>query len=229
MFPNTNFSAIGQCYYENAPPNTYGRYNVYGNIQPTSIYGNPHIHQTSSQSPPATPPLTDNGLYSPATTIATDNRNYSRTVYSREQVAELETEYRGCKFVKGARGRQIAERIGVDESKVKVWFKNRRAKDKKRSAITPSNSEENRLSSVAEILNSSNNPNEEASSTSQNSLKRMSSDDIDDLLQVFEDYIREKSELLQPPLKKPKVEILEHMIFNPTTNCWVRYDSLCPM
>ncbi|XP_049310499.1 homeobox protein Hox-B4-like [Bactrocera dorsalis] len=226
MIPNTTFPAFGQCCYENAPPNAYGRYNVYGNIQPTSIYGNPHIHQTSSQSPPTTPPLTDNGPYSPATTIATDNRNYSRTVYTREQVAELETEYRICKFATGPRRRQIAERIGVDELKIKVWFKNRRAKDKKRSAITPSNSEENRLSS--EILDSSNNPNEEASPTSQNSLKRMS-DDIDDLLQAFEDYIREKNELLQPPLKKPKVEILEHMIFNPTTNCWVRYDSLCPM
>ncbi|XP_049311715.1 homeobox protein engrailed-like ceh-16 [Bactrocera dorsalis] len=225
MLPNTTFPAFGQYYYGNAPPNAYGRYNVYDNIQPTSIYGE-DIHQTSSLSPPTTPPLTDNGPYSPATTIATDNRNYSRTVYSREQVAELETEYRICKFATGPRRRQIAERIGVDELKIKVWFKNRRAKDKKRSAIAPSNSEENRLSSVAEILDSLINPNEEASSTSQNSLKRMSSDDF---LQVFDDYIHGKSELQPPPLKKPKVEILEQLIFNPTTNCWTRYESLCPM
>ncbi|XP_018791726.1 PREDICTED: protein zerknuellt 2-like [Bactrocera latifrons] len=227
MFPDTTFSAFTQCYY--APPNAYRLHNcTYGNIQP--IYGNPHIYQTSWQSPATTLPLTDNRLYSPATTIsATDNRNHWRTVYSREQVAELESEYRGCKFAKGARRRQIAERIGVDELKVRVWFKNRRAKDKKLSAIAPSNSEKNGLSATEEILDSLNNPNGEASSTSQNSLKRLSCDDVDDLLQAVEDYIREERELQPPPLKKPKVEILEHLIFNPTKNCWVRYDSLCSM
>ncbi|XP_039958854.1 homeobox protein Hox-C6-like [Bactrocera tryoni] len=190
--------------YPTLPPNAYAPHNTYGNPQ---IY-------------PTLPP-TDNRLYSPATTDSqTDNRNYSRTVYSRDQVAELESEYRGCKFAKGARRRQIAERIGVDELKVKVWFKNRRAKDKKRCSIAPSNSEENGLSGTEEIL-------EEASSTSQDSLKRVSCDDIDDLLQVVEDCVREERELLPPPLKKPKVETLEHLILNPTTNYWVLYDSLC--
>ncbi|XP_039958857.1 homeobox protein abdominal-A homolog [Bactrocera tryoni] len=221
MFPDTTFPAFAQCYYGNAPRNAYGPHTTYGNTQPTSIYGNPHIYQTSSQSPPPV-----NQLYTPATTIsATDNRNCIRTVYSREQVAELESEYRGCKFAKGARRRQIAERIGVDELKVKVWFKNRRAKDKKRSAIAPSNSEENELSSVAEILDFLNNPNGEASSISKGSLKRVSYDDIDDLLQVVADIVDEERGLQPPPLKKPKVEILEHLIFNPTTHCWVRYDS----
>lgn len=134
-------------------------------------------------------------------------------------MAQLEREYSISQFAKGAHRKEIAERIGVKEIKVRFWFKNRRAKDKKRPVISPSKSAENELSTIEKILDNINNPNSAATSNGQDafSLKRI--DAVDEIPAV---YIPQKTSEPPPPPKKHKVEVLEHLVFYPATNNWVR-------
>nr|XP_036228666.1 uncharacterized protein LOC118682855 [Bactrocera oleae] len=133
---------------------------------------------------------------SPVRTVSpTDNRIYTRT-------------------------RKIAERIGVEEIKVRIWFKNRRAKDKKRPVISTSISAENGLSTIGKILENINNPNGAATSSGgASSLKTAKRDDVDEIPAI---YVRQKASEPPPPPKKHKVEVLEHLVFYPATNNCVR-------
>ncbi|XP_054087759.1 retinal homeobox protein Rx-B-like [Zeugodacus cucurbitae] len=63
-----------------------------------------------------------------------------RTVYTNLQIKVLEAEYAANKFAKGARRKQIAQRIGVQEIQVRTWFKNRRAREKNENFKTTTTS-----------------------------------------------------------------------------------------
>ncbi|XP_054087757.1 retinal homeobox protein Rx-B-like [Zeugodacus cucurbitae] len=67
-----------------------------------------------------------------------DNR--IRTVYTYQQIYALEAEYTANKFAKGARRKQIAQRIGMQEIQVRTWFKNRRAREKNENFKTTTTS-----------------------------------------------------------------------------------------
>jgi homeo-domain-only family protein len=54
-----------------------------------------------------------------------------RTTFSSEQTLQLETEYQRVEYVTKSRRCDLARVLGLTETQVKIWFQNRRAKDKR--------------------------------------------------------------------------------------------------
>ena len=54
-----------------------------------------------------------------------------RPTFSREQRAVLEEEYSGTGYIPSKRRRELATRLQLSESQIKIWFQNRQAKDKR--------------------------------------------------------------------------------------------------
>jgi len=62
-------------------------------------------------------------------------RRRSRTSFSADQLRQLRDEYDRCRYVTDDRRRQLADRLGLHVTTVKIWFQNRRASDKKASGV----------------------------------------------------------------------------------------------
>ncbi|KAL7676413.1 hypothetical protein ACOME3_002666 [Neoechinorhynchus agilis] len=58
-------------------------------------------------------------------------RRRQRTVYTKQQLELLNFEFGKNVYVSSATKNRLANIIGVSESQIKVWFQNRRAKEKK--------------------------------------------------------------------------------------------------
>ncbi|KAF0309299.1 Brain-specific homeobox [Amphibalanus amphitrite] len=61
-------------------------------------------------------------------------RRPARTVFSAGQMAALETEYAANRYLSTPQRRQLSQRLGLAEATVKVWFQNRRMKEKRQQS-----------------------------------------------------------------------------------------------
>ncbi|XP_033694470.1 ventral anterior homeobox 2 [Tursiops truncatus] len=60
-----------------------------------------------------------------------DRPKRSRTSFTAEQLYRLEMEFQRCQYVVGRERTELAHQLNLSETQVKVWFQNRRTKQKK--------------------------------------------------------------------------------------------------
>ncbi|CAG0906783.1 unnamed protein product, partial [Cyprideis torosa] len=75
-----------------------------------------------------------------AATSAEDSRKKVRTTFSGKQVFELEKQFESKRYLSSTERGELAKRLDVTETQVKIWFQNRRTKWKKSKTSTPTSS-----------------------------------------------------------------------------------------
>lgn len=54
-----------------------------------------------------------------------------RTTFSSDQTLQLEVEFHRNEYISRTRRYELAENLQLTETQIKIWFQNRRAKDKR--------------------------------------------------------------------------------------------------
>ncbi|TRY91800.1 hypothetical protein DNTS_022887 [Danionella cerebrum] len=58
-----------------------------------------------------------------------------RTAFTAEQLQRLKTEFQSNRYLTEQRRQSLAQELGLNESQIKIWFQNKRAKIKKASGV----------------------------------------------------------------------------------------------
>ncbi|XP_022907647.1 homeobox protein Hox-C9-like [Onthophagus taurus] len=135
------------CYYESSNYNQYNHQqpeNFEPKLYPRSYQNQNQIRQfspSSSEHPEiikSPSPSTENNFnLSPEAMVSNWNGRChkgpkrTRQTYTKAQSFELEKEYLWQKYLTKARRMELAKITNLDEKQIKVWFQNRRMKDKK--------------------------------------------------------------------------------------------------
>lgn len=89
-----------------------------------------------------------------ATTSGVRKQKRVRTAFTSNQMMELEQEYSRTRYLDRARRLELAELLHLNERTIKIWFQNRRMKEKKDKAESLEEMEESNMAGSSPEINS---------------------------------------------------------------------------
>ncbi|XP_015113449.1 homeotic protein caudal isoform X5 [Diachasma alloeum] len=122
---------------EPSPPITVSGSEISSPGTPSSPNGNNNSSNAANNNSASSTPMRPAQLRSPYEWIKRPSYQHSqnpdkyRVVYSDNQRFELETEFCSSKYITIRRKAELAAKLQLSERQVKIWFQNRRAKERK--------------------------------------------------------------------------------------------------